>query len=165
MEILLVSPFNPFLVIVSKALPYFFLSMVNLAVILVMATTLLGMPVHGSLLLLIAESALLIICALAVGLFISNITKSQQAAMLISMMGMMLPIIIFTGFMFPLENMPKPLQMLSNILPSKWYYIIVKSIMLKGLGLAAIWKETLILVGMTILLLFLSLKNFKTRLE
>ncbi|WP_156307690.1 ABC transporter permease [Sphingobacterium endophyticum] len=165
MEILLVSPFNPFLVIVSKALPYFLLSMVNLTVILVMATTLLDMPIHGSLLLLVAESALLIICALSVGLLISNITKSQQAAMLISMMGMMLPIILFTGFMFPLENMPKPLQLFSNIVPSKWYYIIAKSIMLKGLGIAAIWKETLVLIGMTVLLLFLSLKKFKTRLE
>ena len=165
MEILLVSPFNPFLVIVSKALPYFLLSMVNLTVILVMATTLLDMPIHGNLLLLVAESALLIICALSVGLLISNITKSQQAAMLISMMGMMLPIILFTGFMFPLENMPKPLQWFSNIVPSKWYYIIAKSIMLKGLGIAAIWKETLVLIGMTVLLLFLSLKKFKTRLE
>ncbi len=165
MEILLVSPFNPFLVIVSKALPYFILSLINLAVILIMAVTLLGMPIHGSLLLLIAESALLIICALSVGLLISNVTKSQQAAMLISMMGMMLPILLFTGFMFPVENMPLPLQLISNIVPSKWYYIIVKSIMLKGLGIAAVWKETLILVGMTVLLLFLSLKNFKTRLE
>jgi len=165
MEILLVSPFNPFLVIVSKAIPYFLLSLVNLAVILIMAVTLLGMPIHGSLLLLVAESALLIICALSVGLLISNITKSQQAAMLISMMGMMLPILLFTGFMFPLENMPKALQLFSNIVPSKWYYIIVKSIMLKGLGFAAVWKETLILVGMTVFLLFLSLKKFKTRLE
>lgn len=165
MEILLVSPFNPFLVIVSKAIPYFLLSLVNLAVILIMAVTLLGMPIHGSLLLLVAESALLIICALSVGLLISNITKSQQAAMLISMMGMMLPILLFTGFMFPLENMPKALQLFSNIVPSKWYYIIVKSIMLKGLGFAAVWKETLILVAMTVFLLFLSLKKFKTRLE
>ncbi|MGX1753027.1 ABC transporter permease [Sphingobacterium sp. NPDC055346] len=165
MEILLVSPFNPFLVIVSKALPYFMLSLINLAVILIMAVTLMGMPIHGSLILLVAESALLIICALSVGLLISNLTNSQQAAMLISMMGMMLPILLFTGFMFPIENMPMPLQLISNLVPSKWYYIIVKSIMLKGLGIAAIWKETLILIGMTVILLVLSLKNFKTRLE
>ena len=165
MEILLVSPFNPFLVIVSKALPYFMLSLINLAVILIMAVTLMGMPIHGSLFLLVAESALLIICALSVGLLISNVTNSQQAAMLISMMGMMLPILLFTGFMFPIENMPMPLQLVSNLVPSKWYYIIVKSIMLKGLGIAAIWKETLILIGMTVILLVLSLKNFKTRLE
>ena len=85
--------------------------------------------------------------------------------MLIAMMGMMLPILLFTGFMFPLENMPIPLQMISNLVPSKWYFIIIKSIMLKGLGFAAVWKESLILLAMTVFLLLLSLKKFKTRLE
>ncbi|MGV6945427.1 ABC transporter permease [Sphingobacterium kyonggiense] len=165
MEILLVSPINPFLVIVAKAMPYFFLSLINLAVILILSVTLLGMPIHGSLILLVLESALLIICSLSVGLLISNLTNSQQAAMLIAMMGMMLPILLFTGFMFPLENMPIPLQMISNLVPSKWYFIIIKSIMLKGLGFAAVWKETLILLAMTVFLLLLSLKKFKTRLE
>lgn len=165
MEVLLVSPINPFLVIISKALPYFFLSLVNLAIILVMSVMLLDMPINGSIFLLVAESALLIICALSAGLLISNLTNSQQTAMLISMMGMMLPIMLFTGFMFPLENMPVALQVIANIFPSKWYYIIIKSIMIKGLGFSAIWKETLILFGTTCLLLILSLKNFKTRLE
>lgn len=98
------------------------------------------------------------------GLLISNSTASQQAAMLISMMGMMLPTMLFTGFMFPLENMPLPLQVISNIIPAKWYYIIVKSIMIKGLGFRAIWKETLILTGMTCFLLVVSFKKFKIRL-
>lgn len=165
MEILLVSPISPFLVIISKALPYLALSLLNLAVILTMSVTLLEMPIHGSLALLVAESILLIICALSAGLLISTATSSQQTAMLISMMGMMLPIMLFTGFMFPLENMPIPLQVVSNIVPSKWYYIIIKSIMIKGLGFAAIWKETLILTTITLFLLALSLKKFKTRLE
>lgn len=165
MEILLVSPINPFLVIVSKMLPYLVLSLVNLSIILVMSVTLLEMPINGSLALLVAESTLLILCALSAGLLISNITNSQQAAMLISMMGMMLPIMLFTGFMFPLENMPKVLQIVANIFPSKWYYIIIKSIMIKGLGFAAIWKETLVLFGMTAFLMVLSLKKFKIRLE
>jgi len=165
MEILLVSPFNPLLVIISKALPFLLLSFVNLVVILTLSVTLLDMPINGSLLLLVAESTLLIICALSLGLLISNNTHSQQTAMLLAMMGMMLPTILFTGFMFPLENMPVALQILANIFPSKWYYIIVKSIMIKGLGFSAIWKETLILLGTTILLLVLSLKTFKKRLE
>lgn len=165
MEILLVSPFNPLLVIISKALPYLFLSLINLGVILVLSVTLLDMPINGSVGLLIAESTLLIICALSLGLLISNNTKTQQSAMLFSMMGMMVPTMLFTGFMFPLENMPTVLQWVSNIFPSKWYYIIVKSIMIKGLGFSAIWKETLILLGTTILLLVLSLKTFKKRLE
>lgn len=165
MEVLLVSPFHPFLVIISKAVPYFILSLVNLSVILLLSVYLLDMPIKGSLLLLFAESALLIVTALSLGLLISNVTASQQAAMLISLMGMLLPTMIFTGFMFPLENMPQPLQVISNIVPSKWYYIMVKSIMIKGLGFSAIWKETLILSGMTIFLLLVSLKKFRIRLS
>ncbi len=164
MEVLLVSPINPFMVIISKAIPYLLLSIINLAVILILSVTLLDMPIKGSLLLLIAESILLIITALSLGLLISNVAKSQQVAMLISMMGMLIPTIFFTGFMFPLENMPVPLQILANIFPSKWYYIIIQSIMIKGLGLSAIWKETLVLVTMTFLLLLVSFKKFKIRL-
>lgn len=165
MEVLLVSPFNPFLVILSKAVPYFFLSLVNVALILLMSVYLLDMPINGSITLLFLESALLIITSLSLGLLISNSTNSQQTAMLISLMAMMLPTMLFTGFMFPLENMPLPLQWFSNIIPSKWYYIIVKSIMIKGLGFSAVWKETLILAGMTVLLLFISFKKFKNRLS
>ncbi len=122
------------------------------------------MPINGSITLLYFESSLLILTALSLGLLISNTTNSQQSAMLISLMGMLLPSMLFTGFMFPLENMPLPLQIVANLVPSKWYYIIVKSIMIKGLGLSAIWKETLILAGMTLFLLFVSIKKFKTRL-
>ena len=165
MEVLLVSPMNPFLVIISKAVPYFFLSIINLTVILLLSIILLDMPINGSIFLLYAESSLLILTALALGLLISNITNSQQAAMLISLMGMLIPTLLFTGFLFPIENMPWPLQVISNIVPSRWYYIIVKSIMIKGLGLSSIWKETLILMSMTTFLLLVSLKKFKTRLE
>jgi ABC-2 type transport system permease protein len=165
MEILLVSPFNPFLVIIAKAVPYFVLSLVNLVVILVLSVFLLDMPFNGSLLLFFAESSLFIIAALSLGLLISNSTDSLQSAMLVSLLGMLIPTMLFTGFMFPIENMPKPLQLISNIVPSRWYYIIVKSIMIKGLGFAAIWKETLILSGMTLFLLLVSLKKFKIRLQ
>jgi ABC-2 type transport system permease protein len=164
MEVLLVSPFNPIMVIISKAIPYFFLSLINLSVILVLSVTLLAMPINGSVLLLFAESILLIITALALGLLISNVTESQQTAMLISMMGMLVPTILFTGFMFPIENMPVPLQLICNIIPAKWYYTIVKSIMIKGLGFSAIWKETLVLLSMTCFLLVVSFKKFKIRL-
>jgi ABC-2 type transport system permease protein len=165
MEILLVSPFNPFLVILAKAVPYFVLSLVNLTVILLLSVFLLEMPINGSIPLLFIESSLLILTALALGLLISNSTESQQSAMLISLMGMLLPTMMFTGFLFPIENMPKALQVFSNIVPSKWYYIIVKSIMIKGLGFSAIWKETLILLSMTLILLTLSIRQFKIRLS
>jgi ABC-2 type transport system permease protein len=164
MEILLVSPFNPLLVVISKAIPYLVLSLINLSVIVLLSIFVLKMPFAGSIVLLFAESTLFIITALTLGLLISNVTKSQETAMLIALLGMMVPTMIFTGFMFPIENMPLPLQIVSNIVPSKWYYIIVKSIMIKGLGFSAIWKETLILLGMTTFLLIVSIKRFKIRL-
>ena len=164
MEVLLVTPMNPFLIIISKAVPYFALSLVNLVFILLLSVYLLGMPFNGSLLLFFAESSLLILTALSLGLFISNITSSQQTAMLVSLLGMLLPTMMFTGFLFPIESMPWPLQIISNIVPSHWYYIIAKSIIIKGLGFGAIWKETLVLSGMTVFLLAVSFKKFKTRL-
>ncbi|MDX2069217.1 MAG: ABC transporter permease [Haliscomenobacter sp.] len=164
MEVLLVSPMHPLMVVISKAVPYLFLSIVNLSVILLLSVFLLDMPINGSIGLLFFESSLLILTALSLGLLISNSAQSQQQAMLISLMGMLIPVLLFTGFMFPLENMPLPLQIIANVVPSKWYYIIVKSIMIKGLGLSAIWKETLILLGMTVFLLSVSINKFKIRL-
>ncbi len=165
MEVLLVSPFRPILVILSKAFPYLILSIINLIVILLMSVFVLNVPIAGSLLLLFLESTLFIITCLSLGILISIRTESQQAAMLFSLMGMMLPTILFSGFMFPIDNMPQVLQIISNIVPSKWFYSIVKAIMIKGLGLGAIWKETLILLGMTAFLLFVSMRSFNVRLK
>lgn len=164
MEILLVSPFQPLMVMVSKAVPYLLLSIINVITILLLSVFVLRLPVNGSVALLMAESILFITTCLAIGIFISVKTNSQQVAMLISLMGMMLPAILFSGFMFPVENMPLPLQVISNIVPAKWYYIIVKAIMIKGLGFREIWRETLILTGITLFMIVLSLKNFKIRL-
>ncbi len=164
MEVILVSPLKPFNVVLAKAVPYLILSMINVASILLLSVFVLDVPIRGSLLLLLAESTLFTITCLSLGLLISTITESQQAAMLGSMMGMFLPTILFSGFMFPIENMPVPLQIISNIVPSKWFYNIVKAIMIKGVGFTAVWKETLILLGMTTLLLSISIAKFKIRL-
>jgi ABC-2 type transport system permease protein len=165
MEVLLVSPFNPFMVIVAKVIPYLFLSIANLAVILLLSVFLLDMPINGSIVLVFAVSTLLIITALSLGILISSSTSSQQEAMLFSLLGMMLPTMMFTGFLFPIENMPVFLQVISNIVPSKWYYIIIKDVMIKGLGVSAIWKESLVLIAMTMVLIGVSIRKFKTRLE
>jgi ABC-2 type transport system permease protein len=165
MEVLLVSPFRPIMVIVSKAVPYFLLSLVNLATILLLSVFAMDLPIKGSLILLVLESSLFIICCLTLGILISINTASQQVAMLVSLVGMLMPTMIFSGFMFPIENMPQALQVISNVVPSKWYYIIVKSVMIKGLGIGSIWKETAILFGITLVLLTISLKKFKVRLE
>ncbi|WP_028296062.1 ABC transporter permease [Olivibacter sitiensis] len=165
MEVLLVSPFKPIMVLIAKAVPYLLLSIANFTLILLLTVFLLDIAIKGSILLLFLESTLFIITCLSLGLLISNVTASQQTALLICLMAMMLPTIIFTGFIMPLENMPKPFQVISNIVPSRWYFLIVKSVMLKGLGFQSVWKETLVLFGMAISLLFIALKNFKIRLQ
>lgn len=165
MEVMLVSPIKPLKIITAKAVPYLILSIVNIASILLLSVFVLDVPIKGNLVLLVLESILFIITCLSLGLLISSITSSQQTAMFISLTGMFLPTVMLSGFMFPIENMPLPLQIISNIVPAKWYYIIVKSVMIKGVGMHAIWKETLILTGMTIFLLVLSMKKFKIRLS
>lgn len=165
MEILLVSPFKPILVLIAKAIPYLVLSLIDFIIILLLSVFFLDVEIRGSLLLIFAESILFIITCLSLGLLISNSTNSQQTAMLISMMGMMMPTMILTGFMFPLENMPKVFQWISHLVPSRYYYSIIKSVMLKGLGFSYVWKETLVLAGMATVLLTLALRNFKIRLQ
>ncbi|TQD36978.1 ABC transporter permease [Haloflavibacter putidus] len=165
MEILLVSPLKPFQVIIGKVVPYIFLSIINAAVIVLLSIFVFGMPVQGSLFLLGAESVLFIITSLALGILISTIAETQQAAMMISLMGLMLPVILLSGFIFPITSMPQPLQIISNIIPAKWFIIIIKGIMLKGIGIAYIWKETLILIAMTVFFIGLSVKKYKIRLE
>ncbi|MBK5285999.1 MAG: ABC transporter permease [Bacteroidia bacterium] len=164
MEILLVSPFKPIMVIFAKFIPYLIISFFNVTSILLLSVYALGLPIKGSIILLYSESLLFIITGLAIGLLISIQAQSQQTAMFGSLMATMLPTLLLSGFMFPIESMPVPLQVISNIVPSKWFFIIVKSIMIKGAGFSVIWKETLILFGMTLFFLVISLKMFKIRL-
>ncbi len=165
MEVLLVSPLKPSQIIIGKVLPYVVLSFINALLILVLAYTVFAMPIQGSLLLLLLQTILFIVMALSLGIFISTVSNTQQTAMLLSMFVLMLPTILLSGFIFPIENMPLPLQIFSNIMPSKWFIIIVKNIMLKGLGMGYVWKETLILIGMTALFILLSVKKFNIRLN
>jgi ABC-2 type transport system permease protein len=164
MEILLASPLKPIQIIVGKVVPYVFISFIIAVIILILGFTVFGMPVQGSLFLLMGECLLFILMALSLGILISTVTQTQQTAMMISMFALMLPTILLSGFIFPIENMPLPLQVFSNVIPPKWFIIIIKNIMLKGVGLGYIWKETLILLGMTLFFIALSVKKFKIRL-
>jgi ABC-2 type transport system permease protein len=121
-------------------------------------------PVVGSIVLLLSESLLFITMALSLGILISSITNSQQVAMTISLLALMLPTILLSGFIFPVENMPVILQWLCHAMPPKYFITIIKSIMLVGNGFEYIWKETLILVGFTVFFIMLSVKKFKIRL-
>ena len=165
MEVLLVSPMNPLTVIFSKVTPYLALSLLILTIILILSVNLLHVPIKGSLLLLYGISFIFILTALSLGLLISTITDSQRVAMMLSMVALLLPTMMLSGFMFPIESMPKPLQIISHIIPARWYFQGIQGIMIKGLGAASIMKELLILSGFTILFLGASFKNFKTRLE
>ncbi len=165
MEILLVSPMKPIYIIFSKTIPYFVLSLANLTTILILSVFVLKVPIAGSLVTLIFLSLVYIFLALSLGLLISSVVESQQVALLISGMVLMLPTIMLSGMMFPVENMPWPLQILSHIVPAKWYILAVKKIMIKGLGISSIIKELSILLGMGFFLSVASLKKFKNRLE
>ena len=165
MEVLLVSPMKPSIVIVSKVIPYFIISLINVITILLISNFVFGIPIQGSFILLSLITVIYIVCALALGILISTVTSSQQAAMIISLMGLMLPVVMLSGYAFPIGNMPLILQIISNLIPAKWYIIMVKDVMIKGIGLSEIWQELLIIIGMTTFFLVLSIKRFKVRLQ
>ena len=164
MEVMLVSPMRPQMVVIAKAVPYLLLSTINITSILLLSVFALELPINGSLALLGFESILFTLVSLSLGLLISARAASQQTAMFISLVALFLPTIMLSGFMFPVENMPLPLRIVSNIVPAKWFYSIVKSVMIKGLGISGVWKETLILVGMMTFFLTMAIKRFKIRL-
>ncbi len=165
MEVLLVSPLRPIQIIVGKVIPYLILSVANAFIIVIIGHFVFGVPISGSFILLIIETVLFILMALCLGILISTVAKNQMMAMFISMIGLMMPTIILSGFIYPIENMPNALQILSHAMPARWFVTIVRAIMLKGVGIGYIWKETAILIGMTLFFVALSVKKFKIRLE
>lgn len=165
MEVLLVSPMNPLQVIAGKVFPYIFLSMINASIIILLGVFVFGMPMMGNVFALALVTFLFIITALCLGIFISTIANSQQTALMVSLMGLMLPTILLSGFIFPIASMPLPLQIISNIIPARWFIIIVKGLMLKGVSLSYLWKETGILLLIITVLTGLSYRNYKIRLE
>ena len=165
MEVLLASPMKPIYVILSKAVPYFLLSIVNLATILLLSVFVLGVPVAGSLFWLMTVSLLFIFVGLALGLFISTLVNTQMAAMLASGMGLMMPIMLLSGMMFPVESMPKVLQCISAAVPARWYIEAVKKLMIQGVEVRFVLKELMIIGAMAVGLVALALSKFKTRLN
>lgn len=165
MEVLLVSPIRPIFIIIAKAVPYFVISCINLITILLLSVYVLHVPVAGSLFWLSILSMLFIFVALALGLLISTIAETQVAAMLISGMAMMMPVMLLSGMIFPTESMPAILQWISNIIPAKWYIIAVKKIMIEGLDISFALKELGILLLMATVIITISLKKFNERLS
>ncbi|MFT3884021.1 MAG: ABC transporter permease [Flavobacteriales bacterium] len=165
MEVLLVSPLRPVLIIIGKAVPYLLLSLVNAAFVFTVAHLLFHVPMHGSLLLLTLEGLLFIMCALSLGLLFSSMAANQQTALMLSLFVLMMPTILLSGFIFPTTSMPLPLRIVSEVMPPKHFIIILRGIMLKGVGLEVLWPQTLTLIGMTLFLLAVSVRKFKLRLQ
>ena len=165
MELLLVSPMKPVYIILSKVVPYFFLSVINLTTILLLSVYLLKVPIAGSLFWLVVLALLFIFVSLALGLLISSVVEKQLVALLISGMALMMPVVFLSGMLFPIENMPMVLRWISEIIPAKWFIMGVRKIMIKGLGYESITRELLVLGTMAVALILVSLKKFKTRLE
>ena len=165
MEVLLVSPVRPLMIIIAKAVPYLVLAFAILISILLMARFVLDVPLQGSLVWIFVVSTIYILLALSLGLLISNIANSQLMALLISAMVLLMPIVMLSGMLFPIESMPTILQWLSAIVPPRYYIEAMRKLMIMGVGIQEIVREVMILSGMTIFLLAVSLKKFKTRLE
>ncbi len=165
MEVLLISPLKPWQIIVGKVAPYVLLSFVNAATILLVGIFIFRVPMDGSWIMLAFINLIYILLSLSLGIFISTVADSQMVAMFISLFALMLPTILLSGFIYPIENMPDLLQWLSLLMPPRWYIQSVKDVMFKGAGLLVVWKELLIMISFLAAFLLLSVKNFKIRLE
>ncbi|MCR4959570.1 MAG: ABC transporter permease [Prevotella sp.] len=164
MEVLLVSPVRPLMIIVAKVVPYLLLALLILVVILLMSATVLDVPLQGSLGWILVVSLVYILLALSLGLLISNIAQTQFVALLVSAMVLLLPTVMLSGMLFPVESMPTVLQWVSAVIPPRYYIQAMRKLMIMGVGIQEVWHEVAVLCGMTALLLFVSLKKFKTRL-
>lgn len=165
MEVLLVSPVRPVWIVFAKMIPYFLLSCLDLALILLLARYVLGVPMSGSIAGIVAISVLYLLLALALGLFISTVADRQATALVISAMLMLLPVIMLSGMVFPVENMPGVLQALSCVIPARWYIEAVRKLMIQALPFSAVMREFGILLAMTVALVGIALRKFNDKLE
>lgn len=165
MEALLVSPLRPWEIIVGKVTPYLAIGFGSVLLVLVEAWLVFHVPIRGSVPLLLAEGLLYVLVSLAFGILISARTSSQRLAMLGVFLTTLLPNVLLSGFIFPLESMPAVLQWLSYVIPGRWFVAIARGIMLKGIGLEYLWRETLYIAGLATLLLAASVRSFHERLE
>ena len=165
MEVLLVSPVKPLMIIIAKAIPYLALAFIILIIIMLMARYVLGVPLAGSLFWIIVISVIYILLALSLGLLISNVAKTQLVALLLSAMVLLVPIVMLSGMIFPVESMPEILQWISAIIPPRYYIDAMRKLMIMGVGIQDVAREVLILVGMVVVLMTLALAKFNKRLE
>ncbi len=165
MEVLLVSPVRPLMIIIAKAVPYMVLAIVILVCILLLSAFVLGVPIAGSLFWIFLVSIIYIFLALSLGLLISVIAQTQLVAILFSAVVLLMPSMMLSGMIYPVESMPTILQCVAQIVPAKWYITAMRKLMIMGVDVRMIATELAVLVGMMVLLLFVALKKFNNRLE
>ena len=165
MEALLVSPLRPWQIIFGKVAPYLAVGFASVVGVIVEARLVFHVPLRGSLPLLLAEGLLFILVSLSLGILISARTSSQRVAMMGALVGTMLPTMLLSGFIFPIESMPWPLRALSMVVPARWFVLVARSIMLKGVGLSYLWQPSLVLLAMAVVLLTASTRAFHERLD
>ena len=165
MEIVLVSPTKPLLIILAKVVPYLVISIAILAIILLLSAFVLAVPIAGSLWALLLISDIYILLGLSLGLLVSNLAKTQFVALSICSMVVLTPILMLSGMIFPLESMGQVLQWISIVIPTRYYISAMRKLMIMGVGIDQVLSEIIILTSMLILLLTLSLATFKKRLE
>lgn len=165
MEILLASPLRPFAIVVGKVLAYLVVGFLSVLLVVAEARLVFGVPLRGSLGLLLVEGLLFILTSLSLGILISSRTSSQRVAMTGALAGTMLPTVLLSGFIFPIDSMPTLLRIASNIVPARWFVSIARGIMLKGVGLDYLWPQTLVLLGMTLVLMLAATRSFRIRLD
>lgn len=165
MEVLLVSPVRPLMIIIAKAVPYLLQAFLILVIILVMSATVLEVPLAGSVGWIIVVSLIYILLALSLGLLISSVAQTQFVALLVSAMVLLLPTVMLSGMLFPIESMPQVLQWISAVMPPRYYIQVMRKLMIMGVGIREVLPEVCVLCGMTLLLLMVALKKFNKRLD
>ncbi len=164
MEVLLVSPVRPLMIIIAKAIPYMALAFAILVTILIMARFALHVPITGSLFWIIIVSTIYIVMALSLGLLISTIAKTQLTALLVSAMVLMMPSLLLSGMIYPIESMPPLLQWVSAAMPPRYYISAMRKLMIMGVDIGSVLQELAVLTAMTVVFLTVALKKFKVRL-
>jgi ABC-2 type transport system permease protein len=164
MEQLLTSPVSPRQIIIGKVLPYVALALLDGVLVLVFAVINFGVPFVGSTLLLVLFGTIYLVAALSLGILISTLVSTQQVAMMAALFTTVLPSVMLSGFIFEIKNMPKALQLITYLVPARYFILIIRGIMLKGSDITVLWTQAISLVVITVGLLVVAIRKFQSKI-
>ena len=164
MEQLVVTPMKPYQLMVGKLTPFFAIGVVDVLLVVLVTNTVFDLPVKGGFWLLLGLSMVFLMTTLGIGLFVSTISRTQQQAMLTAIFFFMLPMIFFSGFVFPIQNMPRIIQDVTYIIPLRYFFVIIRGLFLKGVGIATLWPQAMALLAFGVVILSMSVLRFRKRL-